>query len=162
MRQQDLVNHALFLLGKGMNTVSGIRLASSIGKLYGCRLQRSWTMRECIKYATPPLTVLDLAEIHPLTYPRILFCMAYVISWWRYQMETFSASLALCAGNSPVTGELPSQRPVTRSFGVFFDLRLNTRLSKHSRRWWFETPLWSLWRHCNVIVRRVLWHCVAV
>ena len=41
-------------------------------------------------------------------------------------MEVFSAILALCAGNSPVTGEFPSQRPVTRSFDVFFDLRLNT------------------------------------
>ena len=40
-------------------------------------------------------------------------------------METFSALLAICAGNSPVTGEFPSQRPVTRSFDVFFDLRLN-------------------------------------
>ena len=36
-----------------------------------------------------------------------------------------SALLALCAGNSPVTGEFPSQRPVTRRFDVFFDLRLN-------------------------------------
>ena len=50
---------------------------------------------------------------------------------WRHQMETFSALLVLCAGNSPVNGEFPSQRPVTRSFGVFFDLRLNSRLSKH-------------------------------
>ena len=39
-------------------------------------------------------------------------------SWWRHQMETFSALLALCAGNSPVNGEFPSQRPVTRSFDV--------------------------------------------
>ena len=45
-------------------------------------------------------------------------------------METFSALLAICAGNSPVTGEFPVQRPVTRSFGVVFDLRLNKRLSK--------------------------------
>ena len=45
-------------------------------------------------------------------------------------METFSALLALCAGNSPVTGEFPSQRPVTRSFDIFFDLSLNKRLSK--------------------------------
>ena len=45
-------------------------------------------------------------------------------------METFSALLALCAGNSPVPGEFPSQRPVTRSFDVFFDLRLNKRLSE--------------------------------
>ena len=53
-------------------------------------------------------------------------------SWWRHQMETFSALLAICAGNSPVTGEFPAQRPVTRSFDVFFDLRLNERLSKQS------------------------------
>ena len=39
-------------------------------------------------------------------------------------METFSALLAICAGNSPVSGEFPAQRPVTRSFDVFFDVRL--------------------------------------
>ena len=44
-------------------------------------------------------------------------------SWWRHQMETLSALLALYARNSPVTGEFPSQRPVTRSFDIFFDLR---------------------------------------
>ena len=52
------------------------------------------------------------------------------ITWWRHQMETFSALLAICAGNSPVTGEFPAQRPVKRSFDIFFDLRLNSRLSK--------------------------------
>ena len=36
--------------------------------------------------------------------------------WWRHQMETFSALLALFVGNSPVTDEFPSQRPMTRSF----------------------------------------------
>ena len=61
-------------------------------------------------------------------------------TWWRHQMETFSALLALCAGNSPVTGEYPAQRPVTRSFDIFFDLRLNKRLSNQSWGWWFETP----------------------
>ena len=50
--------------------------------------------------------------------------MIKVLPWWRHQLETFSALLAICAGNSPVTGEFPAQRPVTRSFGVFFDLRL--------------------------------------
>ena len=63
---------------------------------------------------------------------------------------TFSALLALCAGNSPVTGEFPSQRPATRSFDVFFDLRLNKRFSKQAWGWWFGTPSRSLWRHCNV------------
>ena len=71
-------------------------------------------------------------------------------AWWRHQMETFSALLALCAGNSPVTGEFPSQRQVTRSFDVFFDLHPKKRLSKQSWGWWFETPSLSLWRHCNV------------
>ena len=33
--------------------------------------------------------------------------MADLYSWWRHQMETFSALLALCAGNSPVPGEFP-------------------------------------------------------
>ena len=47
-------------------------------------------------------------------------------AWWRHQMETFSALLAICVGNSPVPGEFPAQRPVTRSFDVFFDLhRIN-------------------------------------
>ena len=44
-------------------------------------------------------------------------------------METFSALLAICAGNSPVTDEFPAQKPVTRSFDVFFDLCLNIRVN---------------------------------
>ena len=71
-------------------------------------------------------------------------------------METFSALLALCAGNSQVTGEFPAQRPLTRIFAVFFDLRLNKRLSKQWWGWWFETPSRSLWRHCNGIVTSFL------
>ena len=48
----------------------------------------------------------------------------------------FSALLAFCAGNSPVTGEYPAQRAVTRNFYVFFDLHLNKRLRKQSSRQW--------------------------
>ena len=70
-------------------------------------------------------------------------------TWWRHEMETFSALLAICAGNSPVPGEFPAQRPVTRSFDVFFDLHLNKRLSKQSWGWWFETLSRPLWHHCN-------------
>ena len=82
-----------------------------------------------------------------------------IFSWWRHQMETFSALLDLCAGNSPVTGEVLAQRPVTRSCDVFgfFYLRLNKRLSEQSWGWWFETPSCSLWRHCNLFkVSRVV------
>ena len=70
-------------------------------------------------------------------------------TWWRHRKGTFTALLALCAGISPVTDELSSQRPVTRSFDVFFYLCLYKRFSKQSRHRWFETPLHSLWRHCN-------------
>ena len=68
-------------------------------------------------------------------------------------METFSALLAICAGNSPVHGEFPAQRPVTRSFDVFFDVRPNKQLSKQSWGWWSETLSPSLWRHRNVTNR---------
>ena len=60
-------------------------------------------------------------------------------------METFSALLAICAGNSPVPGEFPAQKPVMRSFDVFLDLGLNKPFSKQS---WFET----LSRQYDVIV----------
>ena len=71
-----------------------------------------------------------------------------VNTWWRHQMETFSALLAICAANSPVIDEFLAQRPVTRRFD-FYDLCLNKRLSKQSWGWRFETPSRPLWRHCN-------------
>ena len=71
------------------------------------------------------------------------------IAWWRHQIKTFSALLAICTGNWPLPGELPAQRPVTRSFDVFFDLRPNKRLSKEWWGWWFEKPSWPLWRQCS-------------
>ena len=85
-------------------------------------------------------------------------CM-YIIAlgtWWCHQMDTFSELMALCVGNSPVTGEFPTQRPVMHNFDVFFDLRLNKRLSKQSWAWWFETPTCSLWCHCNVLT--LIWY----
>ena len=77
-------------------------------------------------------------------------------SWWRHQMETFSALLAICAGNSPVPGEFPTQRSVTRSFDVYFDLRPNKRLSKQLWGWWFDTQSRPLWRHRNVSLCTVI------
>ena len=62
----------------------------------------------------------------------------------------FRVTGPLC-GEFTGPGKFPTQRPVTRSFDVFFDLRLNKRLSKQPWGWWFETLSWSLWRHCNDI-----------
>ena len=92
---------------------------------------------------------------------RFVFSKQYaypVTTLWRHQMETFSGLLALCVGNSPVTSEFPSQRPVARSFDVFFDLRLNKRLSTRSRHRWFETPSNSLWCHVNEICQKQTHH----
>ena len=61
----------------------------------------------------------------------------------------FRVSDPLCG---EFTGEFPTQRPVTRSFDVFLDLRLVKWLSKQSWGWWFETPSLSLWRHCNALL----------
>ena len=85
--------------------------------------------------------------------------IAMAWTWWRRQMETFSALLAICTGNSPVTGEFHAQRPVTRSFDVFSDLRLNKRLSEQWRAWWFETPSRPLWRYCNETLSWLLALC---
>ena len=64
-------------------------------------------------------------------------------------------------GNSPVTGEFPLQRPVTRSFDVFANLSLNKRLSKQSWCWWFETPWPPLWLQSNGPVIQVSYLPVA-
>ena len=81
----------------------------------------------------------------------------YRTPWWRHRMETFSALLAICAGNSPVPGEFSAQRPVTRNIDVFFDLRLNKPLSK---QWWEAGDLRRYCAHYGVMVMRCphAWH----
>ena len=64
------------------------------------------------------------------------------ITWWRHQIEQFTTLLTLGVENRPVNGyEFPAQRPVMRSFDVFFDLHLEKRLSKQSWGWWLDTSL---------------------
>ena len=85
-------------------------------------------------------------------------------TWWRHQMETFSALLVIRAGNSTVTGEFPATRPLTRRFDVFFDLLQNKRSSKHWWGSWLEAPSRPLWRHCHgrLLSHTVLWpRCIA-
>ena len=53
-------------------------------------------------------------------------------------MKTFSSLLAICEENSPIPYKIPAKGPVTRSFDVFFDLRLKKRLSKQSWGWWLR------------------------
>ena len=71
-------------------------------------------------------------------------CHDDVIKWKR-----FPRCWPFVMGNPPVTGGFPSQRDSNAGFDVFFNVCLNKRLNKQTRRWWFETPSRSLWRHCN-------------
>ena len=105
------------------------------------------------------------------TYVIIYVLIYHIIFWlYRYFLNIFYFSKYSCTNifhrrslctfhdvikwnNFPrnwpfLRGILPSQRPVTRTFDVFFDLRLNKRLSKQSWGWRYETPLRPLWRHC--------------
>ena len=81
----------------------------------------------------------------PLAYLSSVFCMMTSSNG-----TIFRVTGPLC-GDFTGPGEFPAQWPVTRSFDVFFDLRLNKRLSKQPWGWWFETPPWSLWGQCNGI-----------
>ena len=94
------------------------------------------------KYESPTIATILLQSLRSR-------CTMHSQAMMTSPNRNISVLLALCAGNSPVTGEFPAQRPVTRSFDVFFDLRLNRQLSKQSWGWWFGTPSRSLWLHCN-------------
>ena len=80
-----------------------------------------------------------------------MWCLTH---WLQFMMTSCNGKIFRVTGPlcEEFTGpdEVPAHRPVTRSFGVFFDLRLNKRSSKQPPGWWFETPSWSLWRQYNV------------
>ena len=84
----------------------------------------------------------------PLCKGSVLWKTVHFLMMTSSNGNIFRVTGPLC-GNSPVTGEFPSQRPVMRSFDVFFDLCLNKRLSKQSWGWWLTMTSRSLWRRCN-------------
>ena len=92
---------------------------------------------------------------------RIIMSIFISIHYIHHMMTSSNGNIfrvtgSLC-GEFTVPDEFPTQRPVTRSFDVFFDLRLNKRLSKQPWGWWFETPSWSLWHQSNDT-----WECVSL
>ena len=115
----------------------------------GCRQAPSHYLSQCWPRSlspygvTRPQSVLEKWHSYPLKKSG-LFCTMMTSS----NGNIFRVTGPLC-GEFTGPGEFPSQRPVTRSFDVFFDLHLNKRLSKQSRGWRFETPSRPLWRHCN-------------
>ena len=118
-----------------------------------CRTGPSGVCQTCGMHISTDGRIFSVQSSMGLSRPEFGQRRGHLPPWWRRQMEKFSALLAVCAGNSPVPGEFPTQRPVTRRFDVFFDLRLNNRLSKQWWGWWNENLSRSLWRHRNAI-----WH----
>ena len=120
---------------------------------------KCWNLLLCFQFIPPKLLFADPIVI--LGYTLAANTHMLFISWKRSRSVMTSSNrnifriTALCAGKSPVTGEFPVRSPVARSFDVFFDLRLNKRLSKQSQGRWFETQSRSLWRHCNAIEKNV-------
>ena len=85
-----------------------------------------------------------------------IYSLNNCVPWWRHQMETFSVSLAFCAGNSPVIDEFPSERTVTRKFDVFFDLCLNQQALSFVD---FALDIIKMMRQSNITsTRHILWH----
>ena len=130
-------------------------LSSKTNALLTHTLASFWRKQSCpglicvIKYKRAQSLADELAFIPHLNHAET---HDDVIEW-----KHFSVTGPLW-GNPPVSGGFPSQRPVTRSFDVFFDLRMNKRLSSQSRCQWFETPSRSLWRHCNGLMLCVFYH----
>ena len=111
--------------------------------------------------------------------PELTICSRSRQYWWqwknnRYGVFLYVSSTAcwvwdmMTSSNGTIfrvtdhlCGEFPAPWPVTRSFDVFFDLRLNKQLSKQPWGWWFETPPWSLWRQCNGIAKTPRLHIIA-
>ena len=87
---------------------------------------------------------------------------AYFLGYTVHQNDVIKLKYFPRHCTNPLCGEFtdywqfPSQRPVTRSFDVFFDLGLDKRLIKQSRRRRFDTPSRSLWRHCDVKIHRLI------
>ena len=73
-------------------------------------------------------------------------------------MTSSNGSFFRVAG--PLWGEFTGHRWILlskdsdASFDAFFDLPPNKRLSKQSRRRWFDTPSRSLWRRCKYNVSK--------
>ena len=121
------------------------------GRLLSPGIDRNWYQEQLFNLRG----VWRIPHVLPLHTGKGIFMFpTRPVAWWRHQMETFSALLSRCTGNSPVPREFPSHRPATWHFDVFLDLRLNKRFSKQSRCWWFERLSDPLWRHCNGEYRR--------
>ena len=138
----DLLTHARVvkwvIIGLDIGVVSIFRQDHTNIYIYLIEFRQNWDVFNQENY--------ERMDHLPNCLQDVLEFTTFCSTWWRHQMETLSALLALCPVNSPFTDEFPTLRPVTQSIDAFFDLRLNEWLNKRSWGWWFEMPSCSLWR----------------
>ena len=128
-----------------------------IWHVIGINPYRKWDDNSDSSKECAPFHLLDIIPVSekPWEYCQtsILSSVHATHSKSLYMMTSSNGNIFLVTG--PLCGEFtgpgkfPTQRPVTRSFDVYFDLPLNKRLGKQPWGWWFETLSWSLWRHRN-------------
>ena len=105
------------------------------------------------------VTVTEWAIKHMIRNLMRALCAYSGDSWWRHQLGNIFRVTGPFCGEFTGHRWIPAQRPVTRSFDVFFDLRQKLQLSKRWRRRWIQTPSHSLWHHCNVSQKPLLSPC---
>ena len=141
--------------------VGSMLWSQPLNVMLSCHCNEGWrevpVLSTCLMPDGQPLTAAILAllvevpdlgsELHPLNM-FVTFALLHCTRW-RHQKEHFPRKWPFVRGVQWSPVDSPHMGPMTRRFDVFFDLRLNKRLSKQWRRRWFETPSPSLWRHCN-------------
>ena len=135
--------HAPFI----WNTLPVICRSAPINQFWQRFITKQPAQRLCSWFEEGPTRSdyhFNVSYTHTVVYSSLIFFLMTSSNG-----NIFRVTSPLC-GEFTGPGEFPKQKPVTRSFDVFFDLRLNKRFSKQSWGWWFETLSWSLWRHCNV------------
>ena len=111
-------NTSLTIVSSTVYSGTGERKQSSVSLAFVREIHR-WLVNSLHKgQVTRKMFPFDNVIVHCSCGGLSIAIIVFNHSWWRHQVETFSALLVLCAGNSPPPGEFPAQRPVTRNFDV--------------------------------------------
>ena len=139
------------LVRRGQRSTGSLETPPTNPSGTGCRRQvwRSSTPVDSRCHTTPSAKARSTAALESVVTGHVYMRHISVSHYDVFKWKRFPRYWPFARGihRSPVDSH--HKGPVTRSFGVSFDLHLNKRLSKQSRRQWDDTPSHSLWRHCN-------------
>ena len=142
----------LFVLRNNMCTIPStqkFRLSHKICSKFCCALFCLWLYYHFFIWHIYPYHS-GLLHWHWSNHLIVLVPLKYPWRTWVNQSIMMTSSKGnIFHVTGQLCGEFTGLRPVTRSFDVFFYLRLNKKFSKQWWGWWIETPSRLLWRHCN-------------